>query len=274
MTLQTGNNNLVGIRPPFPTSTIHEIRLCLFQATRRPGKIEKIIVTSFGKVRIKGRLGQAHLDVFEAICYSRERKKDMDGRIHILVDPWGVRKKSCQFSGSTLENLLDDLTKASIEIIKPDHLACSGHLIDHVDKARRCDDSIITRKGKFGERELWTVKLGEAFGKLVKRDVWVGWDPVKIAGLEYGISQAVTRHVLSHKNAPVGGWKIENLIRAVAGDVSDATRWKHAERLREDAEKMSKIGVLVDKGRVKLSKNQEPDAKASWSDAKASIPDT
>lgn len=257
----TGNNKkLIVVRPPLPTSTIHAIRLCLFQATRRPEKIEKIIETAFGKVRIKGRIGQAHLDVFEAICFSREKKKDVDGRIHILVDPWIVRKRSRQFSGSTMQNILDDLMQAIIEIIEPDYLACVGHLIDHIDKAKRSDDSIIRRDGKFGDRALWTVKLGEAFCKLVMRDIWVGWDPARIASLDNGISQAVARHVLSHKNAPAGGWKIETLIKAVAGDVADATRWKHTERLKQDAEKMAKIGVILEGGRVKLNKDKDPDA--------------
>ena len=107
----------IGAKPPFPTSTIHAIRLCLFQATRRPEKIEKIVETNFGRIRIKGRLGQAHLDVFEAICYSREKKKEVDGRIHILVDPWEVRKKSGQMSGTTLKKITDDLLEVIIEII-------------------------------------------------------------------------------------------------------------------------------------------------------------
>jgi hypothetical protein len=256
MNTQAGSSKIVA----FPTNTIHSIRLCLFQATRRPEMIEKIIETSFGRVRVKGRVGQAHLDVFEAICYSRERKKDVDGRIHILVDPWEVRKRSHQFSGSTLERLIDDLMQVIIEIIEPEHLACTGHLIDHIDKARKADDSIITRDGRFGKRALWTVKIGEAFCKLVMKDIWVGWNPEAIVALDHGISQAVVRHALSHKDAPEGGWKVETLIKAVAGEVSNEVRWKYMEKLRQDAEKMAEIGVLIENGRVKLNKDKKPDA--------------
>ena len=251
MNTQAGNSKVVA----FPTNTIHSIRLCLFQATRRPETIEKIIETSFGKVRVKGRVGQAHLDVFEAICYSRKRKKDVGERIHILVDPWEVRKRSKQFSGSTLERLLDDLMQVIIEIIEPEHLACTGHLIDLVDKAKNEDDSLITKDGPFGERALWTVKLGEAFCKLVMKDIWVGWNPEAIVALDHGISQAVARHALSHKNSPAGGWKIETLIKAVAGEVSGEIQRKYKERIRHDAEKMAEIGVLVENGRVKLNKD-------------------
>ncbi len=248
----------IGTKPPFPTSTIHAIRLCLFQATRRPEKIEKIVDTSFGKIRIKGRLGQAHLDVFEAICYSREKKKEVDGRIHILVDPWEVRKKSGQMSGTTLKKITDDLLEVIIEIIEPDPLACVGHLVDHIDVLRKLSTGEkITRPGAFGERKLWTVKLGEAFCKLVQKDIWVGYDPAPIARLEHGISQAVARHVLTHKTAPNGGWMMDTLIEAVAGTVSRELLRKYRERIREDAQKMVEIGVIVDTDRIGVEHGRE-----------------
>lgn len=247
-----------GDKPAFPTTTIHAIRLCLFQATRRPKKIEKIMETSFGKIRIKGRLGQQHLDVFEAICYSREKKREVDGRIHILVDPWEVRKKSGQMSGTTLNKITDDLLEVIIEIIEPDRLACVGHLVDHIDVARKSStDEKITRLGTFGERKLWTVKLGEAFCKFVQKDIWVGYDPAPIARLDHGISQAVARHVLTHKTAPNGGWKLNTLIEAVAGTVSRELLWKYRERIRKDAQRMGEIGVIVNSDRIDLDKERD-----------------
>lgn len=248
----------IGAKLPFPTTTIHAIRLCLFQATRRPEKIEKIVETSFGKVRVKGRLGQNHLDVFEAICFSREKKKEVDGRIHLLVDPWEVRKKSDQMSGTTLKKITDDLLEAIIEIIEPEPLACIGHLVDHIDVARKpSTDEKITRHGAFGERKLWTVKLGEAFCKLVQKDIWVGYDPTPIARLDYGISQAVARHVLTHKTAPSGGWKLDTLIEAVAGTASRELLWKYRERIRKDAHKMAEIGVIVDANRIDVERGRD-----------------
>lgn len=248
----------IGAKPPFPTSTVHAIRLCLFQATRRPEKIEKIVDTSFGKIRIKGRLGQAHLDVFESICYSREKKKEVDGRIHILVDPWEVRKKSGQMSGTTLNKITDDLLEVIIEIIEPDRLACVGHLVDHIDVLRKLSTGEkITRLGAFGERTLWTVKLGEAFCRLVQKDVWVGYDPAPIARLDHGISQAVARHVLTHKTVPSGGWKLNTLIEAVAGTVSRELLWKYRERIREDAQRMAKIGVIVNADRIDVGHGRD-----------------
>ena len=251
MTIHSG----VGSKPHFPTNTVHTIRLCLFQSTRRPEILERIIETTFGKVRVKGRLGQAHLDVFESICYSRIKKRDSDGRIHLLVDPWEVKKKSEQKSGTTLTKIKDDLLGVIIEIIEPKRLACSGHLIDHIEPAIGEDDLPLTVPSQFGKRGLWTVKLGEAFCKLVLQDIWIGYDPAKIARLEHGISQAVTRHVLSHKNQPTGGWKIDTLIKSVSTgtEVSQEAFWKYRERIKGEAEKMAQIGVFVEGDRVRIS---------------------
>ncbi len=247
-----------GNKPAFPTTTIHAIRLCLFQSTRRPTKIEKIVETSFGKIRIKGRLGQQHLDVFETICFSREKKKDVDGRIHILVDPREVRNRSEQMSGSTLKGINDDLMQAIIEIIEPKDLACTGHLIDHIDGAvKNSTGEKITRRGPFGERELWTVKLGEAFCKLVKKDIWIGYDPAPIARLNHGISQAVARHVLTHKTAPNGGWKLNTLIEAVAGPLTGMDLRNARRRLKNDSEGLLEIGVIVDADRINVEHGRD-----------------
>ena len=243
----------IGPRPHFPTSTIHAIRLCLFQATRRPKKIEKIIETSFGKIRVKGRLGQNHLDVFEAICFSREKKREIDGRIQILVDPWEVRKKSNQMAGATLKRITDDLLEAIIEIIEPDRLACIGHLVDHIDVAiKPSSGEKIIRPGAFGDRKLWTIKLGEAFCRLVQKDVWVGYDPAPIARFNHGITQAVTRHVLTHKLIPPGGWRLDTLIEAVEGTLTSGTLRKYRERIRSEAHRMAHFGIVIDKERVKI----------------------
>ena len=276
MTIGT-NKELVVIRPPFPTNTIHILRLCLFQPTRQPKMQEKTIETPYGKVRVSGKLGIPHLDVFEAICFSREKKKEVDGRIKILVDPWEVKKRSRQMAGQTLDRIIEDLEKTIIEIKEPQRLACIGHLVDHVDTATNKEGKPILRPGKFGEREMWSVEIGKAFCKLLAGDIWVGYDPGRITqlNLRYGISQAVLRHALSHKTVPPGGWKIDTLIMAAHGEkISDALLKKSRERIRTDAEKMSKIGVLVENGRVKLNKDKERDTKASWPDAKASERDT
>lgn len=247
--------------PPFPTTTTHAIRLCLFQPTRRPIREKGVkIATPWGTIKRWGKLGQQHADVLESICFTREGRADLeDGRIKLLVDPAKVRKLSNQASGTTFNEVLKELEQAVIEIIEPCKFACSGHLIDHITYAQHDDGAYLIKDNPFGgERKLWRVELGKALCTLVAGDIWVGYNPSKIAKLDHGITQAIARHVLSHKNAPTGGWRIDTLIRAVAGDnISDANLWNRRRELRADADGLAALGVLIDGDRVIVQ--QAPD---------------
>lgn len=242
-------------KPPFPTTTTHTIRLCLFQATRRPKRLNKHeITTPWGKVRISGRLGQQHADVFEALCYEREKKATLeDGRIKLLIDPYRVMKRARIRSWEQFNDIVHELREATIEIIEPEHLACIGGILDHADKAFRSDGTPVTRFNPLtkNERALWRVEIGKAFCKLVMGDVWIGYDPAPIAALDRGISQAVARHILTHQTQPNGGWKLDTLIEAVTGKCSSEAMRNRRRELREDAEKLKELGIEIDGDRVR-----------------------
>ena len=245
-------------RPPMPTATAHQGRLALFEATRRPKMRERIVETPHGKIRVKARLGQAHADVLEAICYSRERRRDMpDGGIKLLVDPAEVRRRSRQ-DGTTLRNIIDDLQQAIIEIIEPKHLACQGQVLGHIDKAARPDGTPITRPNPLGgERALWSATLGPVLSRLVAADVWIGYDPAPLAQLRHGISQAIARYALSHRRQPGVGWHLDTLITSVCGNL-DGISLRHRRReLRVDDAALAEIGVVIDGDRVSVQHTRD-----------------
>ena len=242
-------------KPSFPTTTTHAVRLCLFQPTRRPKMLRgEVTATPWGVIKRWGRLGQQHADVLEAICYEREARGDLeDGRVKLLVDPAKVRRRSRQTSGQRFAEVLKELEQAVIEIVEPRDIACSGHLIDHIDQAMRSDGTAITRfnplTGK--ERAMWRVELGKAFCTLLSRDVWIGYDPEPIARLQRGISQAIARHVLSHKRAPAGGWTLDGLIRAVSGELSEQQLRDRRREIRAEAEALTTAGLVLVGDRVR-----------------------
>lgn len=237
-----------------PTTTSHESRLQIFQPTRRPQRMTREFTNAWGRVRITGRLGQAHCDVLQAIRYCAQRHDETgDGRIKLLVDPAAVRRTARQMSGSTLRTIIDDLLGAVVQIIEPTELACTGHLIDHIDEARRKDNTPVTRENPLtgGERAMWRVDVGLAGMRLLEADFGLYYNPAPIAGLQHGISQAVTRHVLTHTQQPSGGWKLDGLIEAVAGGC-DSTALRHRRReLRTDAAALAEMGIAIDGDRVR-----------------------
>lgn len=238
----------------FPTSTVHEHRLCIFDPTRRPRHTNRAKVeTSHGVILRTGKLGQAHADVLDAICYCAEKRGEtQDGRIKLLVDPAKVRKAANITGGRQLEALVVELQAAVIEIKEPVDIACIGHIVDHIDTATRSDGTPVTKPNPLGgERKMWRVELGKAFCKLLESDVKRWYDPTPLAQLNTGIAQAVARHVLSHSTQPPGGWHLDTLISAV-GAGSDGVSIRNRRReLTSEAEALAKIGILLaENGRV------------------------
>ena len=244
----------------FATSTVHQARLRIFQPTRRPRHIDTVIVTSWGRVRIVGRLGEIHADVFESMCFTAlEAIRTTDGRLKLLVDPSRVKREARQSSGTTFLGIRDDLVAALIEIAEPTHLSCVGHLIDHIGNAQRADGSYITAKNPLGgrrrgwgrmgkhaaERHLWCVEVGKAALKLFREDLLMHHSPAPIASLRHGISQAVARHYLSHRGGSCESWGIDTWIHAVAGDISEKDLWARRAELSADVEILAAMGVTL-----------------------------
>ena len=102
------------------------------------------------------------------------------------------------------------------------------------------------------------MRLGVALVMLLQHDLHLYYNPAPIARLEHGISQAVARHVFSHKVTPLGGWYMDTLIVAVAGKIPsqamrDARRW-----LRKETDALRKIGLVLDHNRIKRNSSGTP----------------
>lgn len=235
-----------------PTSTTAQARVVLYQPSQRPRLREgDWAETSFGRCRVTGRLGQRHCDLVEAILYCAERRRDVsDGGVELLVDPARVRKtlSDSRYSFTQIEKLLAELRAATIVIETPQFdFPIIGGLIDHVIPSPMTRPDPLTG----GERNMWRVRLGVALVMLLEHDLSLYYDPAPIARLQHGISQAVARHILTHKFEPAGGWYLDTAITAVAGKVSGSNLWNARNRLREDAEGLRAIGLEVENDRIR-----------------------
>lgn len=235
-----------------PTSTITQARLMLFQPTQRPKYREgEWLETSHGRCRVFGRLGQRHADLLEAILYCAEDSRAIiDGGIELLVDPARIRRtlSDSQYSFAQMEKLLIELCAAVINIKKPQFdVPLIGTLVDHREPALKTRRDPLTG----GFRNLWKVRLGKVLVELLERDLALYYNPAPIARLQHGIAQAVARHILTHQNEPAGGWYMDTVILAVAGQLSGKSLRDARFRLREDADRLEQIGVVIEGGRVR-----------------------
>lgn len=233
-----------------PTSTVLQARVALFQPSQRPVlRHGDWVKTSFGKCQVFGRLGQRHADVLESILYVAEKKRETDGGIELLVDPAKVRRLiSKQYSHDGLWVLLKEIMSAVIEI-ESNETRMLGHIIDHVVESNANRENPLG-----GTRSLWRVRLGSALVSLLKNDLHLHYNPKIVASLTHGISQAVARHVLTHRNVPTGGWHIDTLIKAVSSSETASSSFMRncRHRLRQDAEILKEIGIeITDENRLR-----------------------
>lgn len=233
-----------------PTTTAIQARVMLYQPSQRPRwRDGDWIETSFGRCRVSGRLGQRHADVIEAILYCAERMRAVsDGGVEVLVDPARVRKvlSDRQYSHQRMWSLLREAMSAVIEIETLKFRAL-GHLIDQVVESPMKRPDPLTG----GERNLWRVRLGASLVMLLEHDLSLYYDPAPIAKLQHGISQAVARHILSHKVEPIGGWYLDTVIVAVSGQLSSQAMRDARRRLKSDSNELDGIGLVLEGDRIK-----------------------
>jgi len=239
------------------TATVRENRLPLFQPSKRPQERKVEIVTVHGKVKVEGKLGQPHKDLLEVIKDSSlDWGYTEDGRLAVLVDPYTIRKKlsPCQYSYTTLSNLFKDLMRTIITIETKEYKAMGTFLADvkfsnrEVTYRKNPDPKNPDKK-----RKLLKVEFGTLGTKLIEQDLSIFYDPIPIVRLRYGISKAVTRHILSHSVQPRGGWKIDTVIKAVAGEISNDLMRQMRRKIRHDAKKLLECGILLENDRLSLT---------------------
>ena len=261
------------------TTSVVPARVRLFQPTQRPKKrAGEWIETSWGRCKVDGRLGQRHADLLEAIQYCAERALEEEGgTIRLLVDPAKIRRMMSDdgYSEEQLWTLLKEMRSCTIEI-DTQAIRLMGGVIESAARAKhttvrnpfatrfrahaspRAAGEARKRHARRGgalvatasERRLWVIRLGIGWTRLMKLDLPLHYDPAPLARLQHGISQAITRHILTHRAAPRGGWSVDSLIRAVAGELGGQALRDARRRLHGDTERLAALGIAVTGDRV------------------------
>jgi hypothetical protein len=269
-----------------PVALVHEARLRIFQPTRRPSsdEIRESIKTSAGLVTIEHRavmrggrviarpLGQAHEDLLDAVRASALHSGiDGAGRLVLLVDPAKARREGgFKCSLSAVRELAHDLTGATIEIHEPAKFKIRGHMIDTLREALDTKGKVIEvenplqRAGFSKTRGLWAVTTGDVGMMLLQRDTPVRYELSQIVSLQSGMAQAVARWLLgqSRERQPNGGWRLDTVIQAVAGDLRDAALRNARRDIRGASDDLSRLGIIIENDRVRLEANAKRVANA------------
>ncbi|WP_157657748.1 ABC transporter ATPase [Burkholderia ubonensis] len=247
-----GTNPVAEVLKHIPTSTAHQARLQLYQPTRRPQWMERVITTPWGTATVRGKIGQVHADIIEAICRHAEDHRTVaaTGHLQILVDPYRVRVSvggGTAYSKDTLWRMLTELREVSITLEVPSQgIKVLGGILDRVEESPATRINHLTKK----PRQLWRVTLDPAFAAMLRDDLQLYYDPAPLAKIETGVAQAIARHILTHRDQPTGGWLIDNLIKAVGADGDSVTMRHRRREIRACAESLKTVGLIVEDDRI------------------------
>lgn len=235
-----------------PTTTAHQARLQLYQPTRRPTWQARVIETPWGTATVRGKLGQVHADIIEAICRNAEdhRVVAATGHLQILVDPYKVRVSvggGQPYSRDTLWKMLTELREASITLEVPaQKLKVLGGILDRVEESPASRINPLTGK----PRQLWRVTLDPAFAAMLQGDLQLHYDPAPLARIDTGVSQAIARHILTHRDQPTGGWQLDRMIELVGAGGDSGTMRNRRREVNKSAAQLKQVGIVLENDRL------------------------
>jgi len=233
-------------------ATESQNRLPLFEPTLRPTYRKRVFENKHGKLLIEGRLGQPHKNLLETILWKKEIYDFFqDGKtkyLKVLYDKEKIRKylsQGTKYNYGTYKILLKDMILTYIEL-KTDKLEIQGTLVMEVGKS----DVMKPVKSKspiISEQvPLTTIKFGAVGTALFESELRFTYDPSPIAFLRNGVSQALARYLRTHKNCPPTGYHLKTLVANLISPLENKRWWKIREYLKEDADQLESIGIVID----------------------------
>ena len=241
-------------------TTESQNRLPIFEPTLKAKDGIRVFENRYGKLTVKGRLGQVHKNLLETIFYERELYDFFeDGNnkyLKVLYHEYKITKYMSKSSSSyckeTYNRLIEDMKQAYVEL-ETNKVKVKGPLILEKTASKitkKTKGNLPNLRGK--EIPLAVITFGPVITTLFEKELRFTYDPKPILSLSSGISQAVVRFLKTHKNHPSAGYHlkplVENLVENVEGDV-----WKNIRRfLKKDSETLKSIGILIDFKRDRL----------------------
>jgi len=228
-------------------TTESQNRLPIFQPSNKAVMVKDVeFETTYGKVKITGRLGQIHKTLLEACLFLKEdyyyNAEDEYPTLKLLIDPYKIRKfmskNGGDYSYDVIMNLFRDMKETNIRIEKKNGWKGEGNLISDVIDDKK---EITSKNQKIRKKKI--VALGILATQLIVKELKFFYNPKPIINLKNGISKAIARFLFTQdiKKMPRGGYKLDTLISFVNRDkLTPAQMRKMRKNFLEDKEALEK----------------------------------
>jgi len=232
-------------------TTESQNRLPIFEPTMKPREGVRVFEGKYGKLLVEGRLGQAHKNLLETIFWKKEiytfDEEDGIEFLKVAYDEMKIRKylsQKSEYSYERYRELLKDMIRTYISL-ETNKLRIQGTLImqiyeSKVKRPTRSRSPIIPK-----EVPLTVIKFGAVATALFKNELKFTYNPKPIMGLKSGISQALARFLKTQQSHPTAGYHLRGLIENLEGQMENKKWWEIRRYLKEDAEKLEELGIVI-----------------------------
>ena len=237
-------------------STVHQSRCAVFQPTRRPIYQTRVQKNEWGSTTTKGRLGQSHQDTLDAcFCVAEKHIVASDGRIFLQIDPYKLRRKLGNLPHSKIEEWLQELRSATVEIRVPTRgiWALGGIIDEAVESDKGIPESGHRGAIYGGERKYLRVVISRIWAGMMKQDLPTGYRGRfdNILALKSGVSQAIARLMLTHAaSARIG---MDAALLAIGAETGHCHRARLIRSMEADLPLLLLMGITVTDNVVSVS---------------------
>jgi len=257
-------------QPDIGVTTITLNRLPIFQPTLRAKYQEKAFESPYGRITVKGRLGQNHKSLLETILYLR-KLYDLDEEnmsLRVLYNEYEVKKYlttgSMTYSYEGYKQLIEDMKQTYIELgTMPPEPIIKG-ITPSNNYWRKTKSNLPSIKGKeLPYIPYMIIEFGSVICYLTIKELKFTYNPKPIIQLQNGISQAIARYLKTHKNHPSAGYHLKTLIEHLTGSI-EGQEWYNIKRLlKKDVEGLKENGITIDFKKNRLFMIENYNVKAS-----------
>jgi len=238
-------------------------RLGIFwPSTRAAAEHEWVAEGPWGKVTMKGRLSQTHRGIMDGIfAHAIASKRTAEGTFVVVVNPYQVmRSAGIKYpKRSWFKDILADMRRAEISIEETGkywpHVA--GIISEYIEHDDGCDlhGAMEGRDGRFMK-----ITFSSAWMRIFDATLAVRYASLlpAISALRSGASQALVRHVITHRTCYGSLEKILTTILALREGMSRSQAYEVVATVHRDAVAMKRdFGIEINGDSLSYSQHAQ-----------------
>jgi len=216
--------------------------------------------TSWGQVKVEGRLGGIHRRILDSMfAYALANKALPGGTMALLADPYRIMRgiRTASNDHKWLLNRLEEMRTAKIQITAGGLIHVGGIISEYREAKRRAKmpggDLQWSNARHCVDRPLLTVIFSAAWMRIYDITLVVSYRNLlpKLHAIKSGPAYAIALFCITHRTSCGQSIvKLLEIVRAIRPDMTDRSKRKAKAAVEDEKEALAEIGIILKNGFV------------------------